>query len=420
MRKKLTAFLAVLGCTALAACSAQTNDASNITASSAQLNSAINFDQGDGPGELWFEGRPVGGSTFIEISGTRQPYGDLAASGSTTFSRTWSNLSPGTYEYRLCGYGDKDFPDAEVCVDDDGYIHSRANQGDANTVYDSFSTSTGVSCNKVVGAGTSFSSAMSGVSAGQTVCLNSGTYNWGDYTPPSGITITAQNGVVANVFGEARITNPNVSIKNLYLKAQDGENHAVLSVEDNNFVSQYNDVDTRHVGHVQGYLVGGGSSGVKILDNVIHGARGPAGSTCSSSTTDLNQSQFHAIYWYGSTGGEVSRVWMYDNSGYGLHFYSGTGANTTVNQTVTDDSMCSRGNVFDSQTGPVVFNQTVITDAGPWSCKSPGATVNNSRSQSGFSGCSGSGNVTADTAYDDEANRNYGNDVSGHFNPGPH
>ena len=403
MVRKLVALIAAISVAALAACSGDTDPVTNVTSNSAQLNATVSWDAGDGPGEWWFELRKDGTGSFTEATDTHTNYPDQTGSGSTDIHSVTHNLAPGFYEVRLCGNGDKDAPSSIGCFNANGTLHGPA---DNIGSYDNF-TIAGSSCNKTVNSGTSFSSAVSGVGSGQTLCLNGGTYNWGDYTPPSGITIKANNGVVANVFGEARITNPNVKLTNLYLKAQDGESHAVLSVEDNNFVSQYNDVDTRHVGHVQGYLVGQGSTNVKILDNVIHGARGPAGSTCSSGTTDLNQSQFHGIYWYGSTNGEVSRVWLYDNSGYGLHFYSGTGAGTVVTQTVTDDSMCSRGNVFDSQTGPVTFNKTIITDAGPWSCRTSGATVNNSRSQSGYQGCSGSGNVTADTTYQNEAARDY-------------
>lgn len=257
---------------------------------------------------------------------------------------------------------------------------------------------------------------MSGTSSGSIVCLSAGSYSWGDYSPPAGVTIAATSGTAATVTGEARINNGGVKLINLSLRPTPTETHSVVSVDGPDFVAERLDVSGNNVPHVQGFLVGGPRA--KILDTKIHNIRGPGG--CSQ-TGGLTMQHFHAIYWFRGTDGEVSRVWMYDIGGYGLHFYSGTGANTKVSQTVTDDSICSRGNVFDSQQGPVTFNKTIITDAGPWSCRSAGATVTNSRSQSGFQGCPGSGNVTADTVYANEAARDYripGNSDFA-FSPGP-
>jgi hypothetical protein len=81
-----------------------------------------------------------------------------------------------------------------------------------------------------------------------------------------------------------------------------------------------------------------------------------------------------------------------------------------VSQTVTDDSVCNFGNVFDDISGATTFDHTIVTDpdtGGYWSCNTAGATITNSRAQGGFLGCSGSGNTTADTTYVDEANRDY-------------
>jgi hypothetical protein len=154
---------------------------------------------------------------------------------------------------------------------------------------------------------------------------------------------------------------------------------------------------------------------------VIHGVRGPGGCSGSGNGDGLNGTHFHAIYWFHSTGGLVQRVWMYDISGFGLHFYSGTGAGTKVSQTVTDDTLCNFGNVFDSQQGPVSFDHTILTDAGSWRCLTSGATVTNSRSQQGFGSCPGSGQVTADTTYANEGARDYRvpGDPDQQYVPGP-
>lgn len=271
-------------------------------------------------------------------------------------------------------------------------------------------------CTKHAAAGSSFSSAVSG--AGAHLCLDAGTYTWGDYRVPGGTSIEASSGVAATVVGEARISEAGAALDNLTLRAAPGENHAVVSVDAADFTARRLEVDAQNIEHVQGFLVGGDRA--KILDTKIHSVRGPGG--CSGGGGDgLNGTHFHGIYWYDSTGGEVRRIWMYDISGFGLHFYSGTGSNTQVSQTVTDDTLCNFGNVFDSQQGPVSFDKTILTDAGGWRCLSSGATVTNSRSQSGFGSCSGSGNVTGDTAYQNEAARDYRvpGDPAMQFVPGP-
>jgi hypothetical protein len=273
-------------------------------------------------------------------------------------------------------------------------------------------------CSKTVPAGSSASAAFSGAQAGDTVCLSEGTYSWGDYSIPAGVTLAATAGTKATVVGEARIGQAGVHITNLTLRAPASERHAVVYVTGPDFTASNLLVDANFAPFTQGFLVGGPRA--NILDTVIRNVRGEA--ACGQ---PRGHQFIHAIYWFNSAGGRVERVWMYNLGGFGLHFYSGAGgsaANTTVRQTVTDDTLCGFGNVFDSIQGPASFDDTIITDAGPWSCRSSGATVANSRSQRGFSSaCGGSGNVTADTVYQNEAARDYRvpGDPDHQFMPGP-
>lgn len=247
-------------------------------------------------------------------------------------------------------------------------------------------------CTKNVPQGSSFSQAMSGVSSGDVVCL-SGLYNWGDYNPPAGVTILAPQGSSATIAGEARVTNPNTSLINLTLAALGSENHAVLTVEDNDFVGQFLDINTQRVGNVQGVIVGGGGSqpnNTWLIDSKIHGARPVAGSTCfAGSGSPLTGSQVHAIYWASGTGGVIARNWLYDYSGYGLHIFgSGSVNGTAVLQVVSDSrSSCasSLGNVKDSVSGTITVNKS-ITQNGNWRCLNGGVTISNSRMSGGFQG----------------------------------
>lgn len=139
MRKVLVGAVALA--LTLAACSAETNPPTNVTGSSATLNASYSFDAGDGPGEYWFEARLTGpdvGSpaAFTEVAGSRASFPDLGSSGGPSpHSYTWNGVAPGTYQYRFCGYGDKDALTTTVCFDANGTGHTTPTP---ELVFDSF------------------------------------------------------------------------------------------------------------------------------------------------------------------------------------------------------------------------------------------------------------------------------------------
>jgi hypothetical protein len=275
-------------------------------------------------------------------------------------------------------------------------------------------------CSFTATPGQSFSSAISGLGSGTVLCLPAGTYNWGDYVIPAGKTITGSTDAgVATVVGEAVINNTGVTLSNLKLVAASNETHAVVDGKASNATIQNVEVDTNHQPGVQGMIVGGSSSpapsNFKVLDTVIHGARG-------GGPNNLTDSEVHGIYWQNGSGSgnEIGRTWVYDVSGYGFHFYSvnSPATNVLIHNTVVDDSIV-RGVLFDGPTGNT-YRDSVVTDS-PYGvvCRIPGNTLINVRSGAGFQSCTGTGLVTADTVFDNEAARNYGNDTSGHFVTGP-
>jgi hypothetical protein len=190
----------------------------------------------------------------------------------------------------------------------------------------------------------------------------------------------------------------------------------VVDGKTSNATVRFVEIDTDHRPGVQGMIVGGSSSpapsGFRVLDSVIHGARGGNG---------LTDTQVHGIYWQNGSGSgnEIGRVWVYDVSGYGFHFYSVSrpATNVDIHNTVVDDSTL-RGVLFDGPTGNI-YRDSVVTDSPSGVvCRQSGTTLSNVRSGAGFQSCTGTGLVSADTVFDNEAARNYGNDTSGHFTPG--
>jgi hypothetical protein len=263
-------------------------------------------------------------------------------------------------------------------------------------------------CDVTSTPGESFSSLMGRRGSGTQVCVTAGTYSWGEYVIPSGVTIKGSTDAgTATVFGQAHVDNSGVTA---------GGSHAVVDGKASNFVGQYLNIDSNLVGGVQGMIVGGASSpapsNFKVLHSVIHGQRGGG---------SLTPSQVHGIYWQNGSGSgnEIGNVWVYDFSGYGLHFYDGgTGTpstNVDIHNVVIDNGLTGRGILFDGPRGNTLHD-SVLTNSGPVLCRQSGNTVTNVRSEAGFTGCTGTGLVTADTTYTDEAARNYGNATTG---PGP-
>jgi hypothetical protein len=265
-------------------------------------------------------------------------------------------------------------------------------------------------CDVVASPGQSFSSLMAALGANDTACLAAGTYTWGDYYVPAAKTIKGSDDPgVATVIGEARLSRPGVTLSDLRLQATGNETHAVVDVKANDTLVQFADVDVAGRS-AQAVIVGGSSiapSNVHLLDLKIHDV---AGGTL-----------YHGVYIANAVGvNEIARTWMWNITGYGLHFYSTSGRVTgfDVHHTVLDDAP-NRGHVFDGPAGNTL-RDSVVTAGGPVNCNRAGNTLTNVRSRLGFARCAGTGLATADTAYVNKAARDYRNAMPGHdFIAGP-
>lgn len=405
----------------IAACDGRTTGADQVTPNSARLNYEGHCDTGD-QGRIYVEYQrtalnPTSDPWTRVYGGAVLPDGPDAgtdpdpcpsrvpASGEAAGGIPVSGLSASTqYRYRI-GF-DFTEPSGEAYTDSDGGVNS-------GNAYHTFTT--GSACTRTVAAGTAFSTAVSGLGSGSKLCLSSGSYNWGEVTPPAGVEIEGLGGVTIN--GGFNVVNDGVTLDNFRIELTAGVGPATILILADNVTAQRLHIDNNNIGDVQGYIVGNGgvqTSNVRILDNVIHNMRGSQSQCADTPGMTSGHNKIHAIYWANGVDGEVRRTWMYSVGGFGLHFYSGAGgsaAGTDVSQTVTDDSVCNFGNVFDSISGPTTFDHTIVTDpnagGGWWSCQSAGSTITNSRAQGGYFGGCTAGNVTADTTYQDEVNHDY-------------
>jgi len=103
---------------ALAACSAETSPATDVNYDRAKLRGVVRWNNGDGPGQMWWEYRKVGTQPWLE-QGARTSSPRMTGDGSTAVEKTLSGLTDATsYEYRICGKLDSVPPIA--CYDRDG------------------------------------------------------------------------------------------------------------------------------------------------------------------------------------------------------------------------------------------------------------------------------------------------------------
>lgn len=92
----------------LAGCSEETNPATNVTSTSATFNGTLTWQNGEGPGEFWWEYSKDNGATWTQTS--RSPFGRLGCSDpsgtcSVPVSKNVTGLSPDShYIFRLAGW----------------------------------------------------------------------------------------------------------------------------------------------------------------------------------------------------------------------------------------------------------------------------------------------------------------------------
>lgn len=387
MSRKARAALAAAAILALilAACGGQTTGATGVDHDSATLTAEGHCDAGD-DGRIFWDYRPAGAGSWTRVyeagivtCSQRQP-----ASGEGPLDETVNGLQAGTaYEYRV-GF---DFTNGG-----DPWVDS---QGATNgTDYDTFTT-TADGCTVTLPSGSSFSS-VAAADPGDEVCLSAGSYSWGDYNPPAGVTIRGL-GPSVTVTGEARVGANNVTLENLHLRPAASETHAVLYVNGTaaNFTGRRLDVSADHIDFVMPFLSSGTPTGITLVDSKFHAAFGAG---CFSPGTG---SRTHAIYYSAGTNGRLERLWLTDYTGYGLHFYGpGSVDGTHVEQVVSDsrsdcDTNDGLGNVKDTGGADAITVNRSITEGGNWKCLDGGVTVSNSRMSGSMSSCTdGGGNAT--------------------------
>ncbi len=99
--KRIFIGLALITALAFSSCGGNPTGATNITNTSATLNSDVNWSAGDGPGNFWQEYKTSNSSVYTK--GKVNPFPRLESSGSSKYSENITNLAPGTqYVYRLC------------------------------------------------------------------------------------------------------------------------------------------------------------------------------------------------------------------------------------------------------------------------------------------------------------------------------
>lgn len=104
----LSIAIALTAAIGIAGCSGETNSATNVTATSALLNGTLTWQDGEGPGEYWWEYSKDDGATWSATA--RSAFGTLGCSDSSgtcsaPVSKNIGGLAPSSdYSFRLAGW----------------------------------------------------------------------------------------------------------------------------------------------------------------------------------------------------------------------------------------------------------------------------------------------------------------------------
>jgi hypothetical protein len=109
MHRRLAAtVVALAGAAVLAGCSEETNPATNVTATSANLNGTLTWKNGEGPGEIWWEYSDDNAANWTATAHTSYPRlacSDPSGTCSAPVSKDITGLIPSShYIFRLAGW----------------------------------------------------------------------------------------------------------------------------------------------------------------------------------------------------------------------------------------------------------------------------------------------------------------------------
>jgi parallel beta-helix repeat protein len=439
--KRLVVAATALTALAFAGCSAKTNPVIAPSSSSAALQSTLYWNDGDGPGEYWFEYRPSTNNGWTQTQ--HQLFGVAHCASnpcSTTYPKTVNDLIGGKeYLYRICGWttlanGSRS---ANVCFDKEGAANG--------SNYTSFFA---VDCAKyastsgsdTTGDGT-FSNPYASVqkladslSSGQVGCLRGGTYNFDTtYITTPGITLAPWGSVTVNLNGVIKVkpAGAGSTIEGLHLDyANSTSGHGGSpDIYADNVTLFGNEITSDHTGicvQVADYNnLGNPPSGVVIQQNLIH--------DCGALPANNHE---HGIYVSEASGTTIKDNWIYGNADRGIQLYPDAQGSTITGNVIygngqgqnfsCDTVSCSKNN---SVSGNIIADSSVSWNVygnsqGASTGTGLGNTLNNNclhaaNSSPGYNSNGGvdvsdepaffteSGNVTAAPSFADPANGDF-------------
>jgi hypothetical protein len=341
----------------LAGCAAQTEPATHVTATAADLNAIGQCTTQEG-GSFWYEYRANGGS-WTQTTPERYDCPNATPAVSLTPKHISGLTTGASYEFRICGDPDPAGGGA-ACFDADGELNG--------TDYDHFVT---VRCDTTV-APSALQSAINAQPAGASICLSAGSGGGNVVANKQGQTIQAAvdangNRAAAVLTGNLLVDATGVTLAQFTVRptSASGSGGGVVKVQKANATLDHMDVDANGTGS-SAVLAGGGSGaadGLRVSYSKLHG-------------TDADTHN-HAIYLHLATGGRLDHSWLYDVLGGWILHFNGDVNNYTVDHVVGDNASNRGFLTFFSDDGVNVpdgntIQDSVFTDAPEFQCNNPG------------------------------------------------
>jgi hypothetical protein len=373
MRRASVAAVAVLAVVLFVGCAGRIDSVTSVTQVSATVNATLSCSRGES-GQYWAEYHRSAGGAWTQVG--RRSYN---CSNSATEQRAYqlTGLAPGAaYQVRLC-YDPAPVDGGQLCGDRYGTVN-----GTNYATFTTNSTAASGTCNRNATPAT-FASEVSAATAGQTVCLASGSYGTWQGTNKQ-ITIRAASGATATMrysFGSGDSGFTLDGMSGMGGTISSGASNITVKNSAFNTCAQFNGSQSNVVFDNNTHLninatcgnsrLGLNASGVTIKNSLMQG--GDADGAFISANNVLVENNRFINVCDGPTGNHADGLQFADPNGWPTPGDSGNnyGYNAVVRHNFFQFNGCNNGYAqaltsYDSGTEGALIEDNVIDTTRPW------------------------------------------------------
>jgi hypothetical protein len=373
MKRASVAAVAVLGILLVTGCAGRITSVTNVTQVAATVNATMSCSAGEA-GAYWAEYRTAAGGAWTQ-AGWRSFNCTTSASEQRAYQL--SGLAPGTaYQVRLC-YDPAPIDGGKLCGDKNGTIN-----GTSYATFTTSGTSSSGACDRNATPST-FASEVSAATAGQTICLASGSYGTWQGTNKQ-ITIRAATGATPTMrysFGSGDSGFTLEAMSGMGGTISSGAANITVRSSAFNSCAQFNGSVTNVVFDNNTHIninatcgnsrLGLNASGVTIRNSLMQG--GDADGAFISANNVLVENNRFVNICDGPTGNHADGLQFSDPNGFPTPGDSGNnyGYNAVVRHNFFQFNGCNNGYAqaltsYDSGTQGALIEDNVIDTTRPW------------------------------------------------------